>query len=124
MDDGSRDETVPRLLELRAAWPELRVVKLRRNVGHQSALAAGLRAARGDYVVSIDADLQDPPEVIPDLIAGWREGYHVVYAQRADREGETWLKRATAPDRRPGASGTGSTGLAANKAPTSARAPR
>src|SRR5689334_25072383 len=59
VDDGSRDATVARLLELRADWPQLRVVVLRRNVGHQTALRAGLGSARGDYVVSIDADLQD-----------------------------------------------------------------
>src|SRR3954447_15206391 len=59
VDDGSADATVARLLQLRADWPQLRIVSLRRNVGHQAALAAGLRSARGEYVVSIDADLQD-----------------------------------------------------------------
>lgn len=97
VDDGSRDETVPRLLELRAAWPELRVVKLRRNVGHQSALAAGLRAARGDYVVSIDADLQDPPEVVGEMLAKARgENLDVVYGVRNDRSTDTSFKRNTA----------------------------
>src|SRR3954470_18655138 len=69
VDDGSRDATVARLIELRRDWPELRVVALRRNVGHQTALAAGMRSARGDYVLSIDADLQDPPEVIGEMLA-------------------------------------------------------
>ncbi len=97
VDDGSGDETVARLLELRADWPALRVVKLRRNVGHQSALAAGLKAAHGDYVVSIDADLQDPPEAIGDMLAKARaEGLDVVYGVRSDRSTDTSFKRNTA----------------------------
>src|SRR3954463_15895278 len=80
VDDGSKDATVARLLQLRADWPELRVVSLRRNVGHQTALAAGLSAALGDYIVSIDADLQDPPETIGEMLAAAREqGVDVVY---------------------------------------------
>jgi dolichol-phosphate mannosyltransferase len=67
-----------------------------RNFGHQIAITAGWDHARGDAVVIIDADLQDPPEVIPELIAKWKEGYQVVYAVRAEREGETWFKRITA----------------------------
>ncbi|MFC7527232.1 glycosyltransferase family 2 protein [Actinoplanes sp. GCM10030250] len=97
VDDGSRDETVPRLLELRADWQQLRIVKLRRNVGHQGALAAGLASARGDYVVSIDADLQDPPEVIGEMLAKARdEDLDVVYGVRNDRSTDTSFKRNTA----------------------------
>ena len=97
VDDGSKDETVARLLELRQDWPALRVVKLRRNVGHQSALAAGLKSARGEYVVSIDADLQDPPEAIGDMLAKARaEDLDVVYGVRSDRSTDTSFKRNTA----------------------------
>ncbi len=97
VDDGSRDATVARLLQLRADWPALRVVSLRRNVGHQTALAAGLRAARGDFVVSIDADLQDPPETIGEMLAAARDGkVDVVYGVRGDRSTDTVFKRRTA----------------------------
>ncbi|MFI5889961.1 glycosyltransferase family 2 protein [Actinoplanes sp. NPDC051513] len=97
VDDGSSDATVARLLQLRADWPELRVVSLRRNVGHQTALAAGLRSAGGDYVVSIDADLQDPPETIGEMLAAAREqGVDVVYGVRNDRSSDTVFKRRTA----------------------------
>ncbi|MGK5678514.1 glycosyltransferase family 2 protein [Actinoplanes sp. URMC 104] len=97
VDDGSTDATVSRLLQLRADWPELRVVSLRRNVGHQTALRAGLRSARGDYVVSIDADLQDPPETIGEMLAKARsENVDVVYGVRSDRSTDTVFKRNTA----------------------------
>ena len=97
VDDGSTDATVSRLLQLRVDWPELRVVSLRRNVGHQTALRAGLRAARGDYVVSIDADLQDPPEIIGEMLAtARREHVEVVYGVRSDRSTDTVFKRRTA----------------------------
>jgi glycosyltransferase involved in cell wall biosynthesis len=97
VDDGSSDATVARLLQLRAEWPELRVVSLRRNVGHQAALAAGLRSARGEYVVSIDADLQDPPETIGDMLTAARDqGVDVVYGVRNDRSSDTVFKRRTA----------------------------
>jgi len=97
VDDGSRDATVARLIELRRGWPELRVVALRRNVGHQTALRAGLRSAHGDYVVSIDADLQDPPEVIGEMLAAARaRGVDVVYGVRGDRSTDTSFKRNTA----------------------------
>jgi len=97
VDDGSRDATVARLIELRRGWPQLRVVALRRNVGHQTALAAGMRSARGDYVLSIDADLQDPPEVIGEMLAVARERkVDVVYGVRGDRSTDTVFKRKTA----------------------------
>ena len=90
VDDGSSDATVSRLLQLRADWPQLRVVALRRNVGHQTALRAGLRVARGEYVVSIDADLQDPPEVIGEMLAkAQTEKVDVVYGVRSDRSTDT-----------------------------------
>jgi len=97
VDDGSSDATVSRLLQLRADWPQLRVVALRRNVGHQTALRAGLRAARGEHIVSIDADLQDPPEVIGEMLAkAQTEKVDVVYGVRSDRSTDTVFKRKTA----------------------------
>jgi polyisoprenyl-phosphate glycosyltransferase len=97
VDDGSSDATVARLLQLRADWPALRVVSLRRNVGHQTALRAGLKSARGDYVVSIDADLQDPPETIGEMLAKARaDKVDVVYGVRSDRSTDTSFKRNTA----------------------------
>src|SRR5581483_6740828 len=94
VDDGSSDGSWHTLLGLAASDPSMRLVRLSRNFGHQAALSAGLDAARGDAVVLMDADLQDPPELIPDLVAKWREGYDVVYAVRADREGEPPLRLA------------------------------
>jgi len=96
VDDGSSDGTWNALLELAKLDRHVRLIRLSRNFGHQLALSAGLEAARGDAVVSIDADLQDPPEVIPELVARWREGYDVVYAVRERREGESRFKLATA----------------------------
>jgi dolichol-phosphate mannosyltransferase len=96
VDDGSRDGTLARLRTIAAEDPDARVVALSRNYGHQYALTAGLDAAHGDAVVIIDADLQDPPEVIPQMVARWRDGADVVYGVRASREGESLFKRATA----------------------------
>ncbi|MCB4822820.1 glycosyltransferase family 2 protein [Roseicella aerolata] len=97
VDDGSSDGTLDLLLALKAARPEVAVVALSRNFGKEAALTAGLDHARAtDAIIVIDADLQDPPEVIPDLVAAWREGVDVAYAQRRSRAGETWLKRTTA----------------------------
>lgn len=96
VNDGSRDETLLKMRELRGVHPNTAIVDLSRNFGKEIALTAGLDQARGDAVVVIDADLQDPPEVIGGFIAGWREGYDVVYAQRRARHGESWLKKATA----------------------------
>lgn len=95
-DDGSSDQTPERLRELQATDSRVRVVTLSRNFGHQVAVTAGLEHAGGDAVVVIDADLQDPPEVIPEMVARWRDGYHVVYGMRAKREGETTFKLWTA----------------------------
>lgn len=97
VNDGSRDATLQIMLALQAADPRIAVVNLSRNFGKEVALTAGLdHAAATEAVVVIDADLQDPPEVIPDLVAAWRGGFDVAYAQRRLREGETWLKKATA----------------------------
>jgi glycosyltransferase involved in cell wall biosynthesis len=97
VNDGSRDRTLPLLEGLAAADPHVAYVNLSRNFGKEIALTAGLDHARAtEAVIVIDADLQDPPEVIPELVAAWRQGYDVAYAQRRVREGETWLKKATA----------------------------
>jgi glycosyltransferase involved in cell wall biosynthesis len=96
VDDGSSDGSTERILELAKQDQHIRAVIFARNFGHQVAITAGWDYARGDAVVIIDADLQDPPEVIPDLIAKWAEGFEVVYAVRAEREGETWFKKTTA----------------------------
>jgi glycosyltransferase involved in cell wall biosynthesis len=96
VNDGSTDGTHSLMRELRARHTNTTIVDLSRNYGKEVALTAGLDAAKGDAVVVIDADLQDPPELIGALIEGWREGYDVVYAQRRVREGESWLKKATA----------------------------
>lgn len=96
VDDGSKDASVAVLAEALAAEPRFRLIQLSRNFGHQIAITAGMDAASGDAVVVMDADLQDPPEVVLDLVAKWKEGYEIVYARRVRREGETWFKRATA----------------------------
>jgi glycosyltransferase involved in cell wall biosynthesis len=96
VDDGSRDRTYELMLEAAGADSRFRLIRLSRNFGHQIALTAGIDLAAGDAVIVLDADLQDPPEVILELAARWREGYDVVYAQRDVREGETRFKRATA----------------------------
>ncbi len=96
VDDGSTDGSTDSIHELAAKDERIRPVIFARNFGHQIAVTAGLDYARGEAVIIIDADLQDPPEVILDLIAKWREGYEVVYAVRAEREGESWFKLWTA----------------------------
>jgi dolichol-phosphate mannosyltransferase len=96
VDDGSSDATWSRVRELAAADPRVRGIRFARNFGHQAALTAGVDAAAGMAVVIIDGDLQDPPEVIPEMVCRWREGAEVVYGQREAREGETWFKLATA----------------------------
>lgn len=96
VDDGSVDGSTEQIRHLAQSDPHVRPVIFARNFGHQIAVTAGLDYARGQAVIIMDADLQDPPEVIPRLIERWREGYEVVYAVRAEREGETWFKKATA----------------------------
>ncbi len=97
VNDGSKDGTLAVMLGLQAQDQRASVLNLSRNFGKEIALTAGLDHARGtEAVVVIDADLQDPPEIIPDLIAAWRQGFDIAYAQRNTRAGETWLKKATA----------------------------
>ncbi|WP_243525343.1 glycosyltransferase family 2 protein [Bacillus pseudomycoides] len=96
VNDGSTDRTMEILKEIAANDYRTKVVNFARNFGHQTAVTAGIDCASGDAIVIIDADLQDPPEVIPELIAKWQEGYEVVYAKRKQRKGETWFKLLTA----------------------------
>ncbi len=96
VNDGSRDRTMDVLRELRVINEQIAVVELSRNFGKEVALSAGLDFAQGDAVVVIDADLQDPPELIQEFVKWWTEGYDVVYAKRVSREGETILKKVTA----------------------------
>jgi glycosyltransferase involved in cell wall biosynthesis len=96
VDDGSTDGSTEKILELSKADSRVVPVIFARNFGHQIAITAGLDHARGKAVIILDADLQDPPEVIPELIERWKEGYEVVYAVRAEREGESFFKKVTA----------------------------
>lgn len=97
VDDGSTDQTPVILQRIRREWPALRVLRLRANSGHQAALSAGLERARGQWLVSIDADLQDPPEVIGQMLATAQERQvDVVYGVRTDRASDTWFKRTSA----------------------------
>ncbi len=96
VDDGSRDGTLSRLLAFQKSDPRVRVLELSRNFGHQYAITAGLDHASGSACVVLDADLQDPPEMIPRMMDRWRSGYEVVYAVRASREGDGLFKRWTA----------------------------
>lgn len=93
VDDGSRDQSLSVIRGLCANHERFCYIGLSRNFGHQAAISAGLDAATGDAVVVMDSDLQHPPELIPDLIAKWQEGYEIVYAVRSDRAGERWVKR-------------------------------
>jgi dolichol-phosphate mannosyltransferase len=96
VNDGSRDKTYEKLEQLEATDSAVRVLDFSRNFGHQIAITAGMDHAQGQAIVVIDADLQDPPELIIDMIAKWKEGYDVVYAKRVSRKGETWFKKASA----------------------------
>ena len=96
INDGSRDKTALLTTEIAEKDAHVRLVCFSRNFGHQIAITAGMDFARGDAVVIIDADLQDPPEVIPQMVAKWKEGYHVVYGKRIKRHGETVFKKVTA----------------------------
>jgi glycosyltransferase involved in cell wall biosynthesis len=96
VNDGSWDATLPRLVELASLDRRVRVIDLSRNFGKEAALTAGLDEAQGDAVIPIDADLQDPPELIAEMIARWREGFEVVMARRTDRQADSYLKRKTA----------------------------
>jgi dolichol-phosphate mannosyltransferase len=96
VDDGSRDRTRGMLKQFAAADPRIKLICFARNFGHQVAVTAGIDAARGDAVILIDADLQDPPEVMHEMVAKWREGFDVVYGTRTERPGESAFKLATA----------------------------
>lgn len=96
VDDGSRDDTFQRLSARAASDPRLRLVALTRNFGKEAALTAGLEAATGELVVPLDADLQDPPELIGEFLALWEQGYDVVYGVRANRDSDSALKRLSA----------------------------
>ncbi len=96
VDDGSSDGSTEAILELKAQDEKVKPVIFARNFGHQIAVTAGLDYSRGEAVIIIDADLQDPPEAILDLIQKWKEGFEVVYAVRSKRVGETWFKLFTA----------------------------
>jgi len=96
INDGSRDRSLLLMRELHEKDPRVCYLSLARNFGHQIAVTAGLNYVRGRVVVVMDADLQDPPELIPEMIEQWRQGYQVVYAQRTQRRKEGWFKRLTA----------------------------
>ncbi|NDU92765.1 MAG: glycosyltransferase family 2 protein [Ferrovum sp.] len=96
VNDGSQDATLPRLLTLHAQDPRVVIIDLSRNFGKEAALTAGLDHVRGAAVIPMDADLQDPPELIPKLLARWREGFEVVLAIRSSRTSDSFIKRTTA----------------------------
>ena len=96
VNDGSRDRSLDVLIAAGTSDPRIRILDFTRNFGHQAAVTAGLDFATGDAVIVMDADLQDPPQLLPRMVELYREGYHVVSAQRSSRLGETWFKRATA----------------------------
>ncbi len=96
VNDGSRDASLERASALSAADPRVKVINFSRNFGHQAAITAGMDYSSGQAVVIIDADLQDPPELIPEMIAKWREGFDIVYAVRTSRRGESLFKKTTA----------------------------
>ncbi|MBD2078388.1 glycosyltransferase family 2 protein [Leptolyngbya sp. FACHB-17] len=96
INDGSRDRSLCLIRELHYKDPRVCYISFARNFGHQMAVTAGLNHARGHAVMILDADLQDPPELIPELIEQWQQGYQVVYAQRTQRHKESWFKRFTA----------------------------
>jgi glycosyltransferase involved in cell wall biosynthesis len=96
VDDGSRDTSVIYMREMAAVEPRFRLIELSRNFGHQIAITAGMDVAHGEAVIVMDADLQDPPEIVLDLVAKWREGFDIVYAKRIRRDGETRFKRLSA----------------------------
>ena len=96
INDGSKDDTLKFLIQHHYTNPKIKVVNQSRNFGKEAALSAGIDFANGAAIIPIDADLQDPPELIGEMIDKWREGYDVVYATRRSRNGDTWIKRFTA----------------------------
>jgi glycosyltransferase involved in cell wall biosynthesis len=96
VNDGSTDNTLAVLLALRKSYTQIKVIDLSRNFGKEAALSAGLQNVEGDVVIPIDVDLQDPPELIPDMLAKWQEGFDVVLAKRSNRDSDSFLKQITA----------------------------
>jgi glycosyltransferase involved in cell wall biosynthesis len=96
VNDGSADDTLEIISSFQGQDPHVALIDLSRNFGKEIAMTAGLDHAKGDAVIVIDADLQDPPELIPELVKHWQDGYDVVYAKRISRDGETFVKKATA----------------------------
>jgi dolichol-phosphate mannosyltransferase len=96
VDDGSRDQSLRMMSEIGEADPRFKCVELSRNYGHQIAITAGMDYCSGKAIIIMDADLQDPPEVVQEMIDKWKEGYDIVYGVREERYGETWFKRTTA----------------------------
>jgi len=96
VNDGSRDLTLPELLSQHQRSPKIKVINFSRNFGKEIALTAGLDYSQGQAVIPLDADLQDPPELISEMVAKWQSGFDVVYATRRTRRQESWLKRVTA----------------------------
>ncbi|HMC90027.1 MAG TPA: glycosyltransferase family 2 protein, partial [Gemmataceae bacterium] len=96
VNDGSRDQTWQRMMEFADSDPRLVCVNLSRNFGHQAALMAGLSVCQGEHILILDADLQDPPELLPEMLAQMDKGFDVVYGQRRSRSGESLFKRLTA----------------------------
>ena len=96
VNDGSKDKTLDILKDIQEEHKEIRIVNLSRNFGHEPAVAAGLNISKGDAIIPMDADLQDPPEVIPQLLEKWEEGYEVVNARRKQRKKDSFMKKATA----------------------------
>ncbi|MCK6390859.1 MAG: glycosyltransferase family 2 protein [Azonexus sp.] len=96
VDDGSRDATVATIIGFSNQYPNIRLVELSRNFGKEAAMTAGFSYATGDAIIPMDADLQDPPELIPAMITKWQEGFRVVHAVRRSRATDSWVKRNTA----------------------------
>jgi len=96
VNDGSRDRSLEMMRELHQQDPRVCYISLARNFGHQIAVTAGLNFVQGEAIAILDADLQDPPELIPEMIGKWQQGYQVIYAQRTERRKESWFKRFTA----------------------------
>lgn len=96
VNDGSTDSTLTKLLEYQQKDSRIKIIDFTRNFGKEAALTAGLQAAQGEVIVPIDVDLQDPPELILEMIDKWREGYEVVLGRRINRDSDTWLKRMSA----------------------------
>ena len=96
INDGSKDKTLPILEEIASKDKDVKVISFSRNFGHQAAVTAGLKEVTGDAIVIIDADLQDPPELIPEMLKHWEEGYEVIYGKRKARKGESAFKLLTA----------------------------